>query len=82
MMNRTYEGIVTSFDRGYGFILDEYGEQQYVFHKDILMEGYRRLTPGQRVRFTLDFGKGDRMKATNVEVIKELQITRKGNFDE
>jgi len=79
-MDKIYYGIVQSWDHGYGFILDDqFGESIFVHHEDIKMPGFRSLQMGQRVRFQLGFGKGDKMKCKNVEVIT---ITRKGNFDD
>jgi len=52
-------GVVTSFDEenGYGFIESDEGESVFVHHSSIEMEGFRTLTPGERVSFDLLIGK-------------------------
>lgn len=65
------EGTVKRFDnaKGYGFIgADGQEKDVFVHHTAIKMDGYRKLSPGQRVRFDVEPGtKGP--QATNVEVI-------------
>ena len=63
------EGTVKWFsnDKGYGFIAREGGEDVFVHHSKIEMEGYRSLTEGQRVEFEVEQGpKG--LQATNVRM--------------
>jgi cold shock protein len=52
-------GVVRSFDdeAGYGFIETDEGEQIFVHHSSILMEGFRTLAPGTRVSFEYVIGK-------------------------
>jgi CspA family cold shock protein len=61
-------GIVSKFfdDKGYGFITpDGGGKDIFVHQKDIQMEGFKSLKPGQRVNFDLSQeAKGP--KASNV----------------
>lgn len=47
------QGTVKWFsnEKGYGFIEREGGEDVFVHHTAIAMEGYRTLTEGQRVQF-------------------------------
>ena len=47
------QGTVKWFsnEKGYGFIEREGGEDVFVHHTAIAMEGYRTLTEGQRVEF-------------------------------
>lgn len=61
-------GVVSKFieDKGFGFITpDEGGKDIFVHHTDIKMEGFKSLTPGQRVKFDVAHeAKGP--KASNV----------------
>ncbi len=64
------EGIVKEFHRekGFGFIERRIGRDVFVHYKNILMDGRKVLTPGQKVRFdVLDGPKGP--AASNVKVI-------------
>ena len=62
------EGVVKWFsdEKGYGFITpDDGGEDYFVHHSNIQMDGFRRLEEGQRVSFDPAQGrKGP--EATNV----------------
>ena len=62
------QGTVKWFsnEKGYGFIEREGGEDVFVHHTAIAMEGYRTLTEGQRVEF--DVVQGDKgLQAANVQ---------------
>lgn len=62
------QGTVKWFNdtKGYGFIQSEDGADVFVHHTDIVAEGFRTLTEGQKVQFDLAEGpKGP--KATNVK---------------
>jgi len=51
--------------KGYGFLSQEGGEDVFVHHSAIQMEGYRTLQEGQIVEFTVERGpKG--LQASNV----------------
>ena len=52
--------------KGYGFIVpDESGEELFVHHSDIKMDGYTTLNDGQKVEY--EIGKGEKgPRATNV----------------
>ena len=52
------EGTVKWFsnEKGYGFIERAEGEDVFVHHSAITMEGYRTLTEGQRVEFEVTKG--------------------------
>jgi CspA family cold shock protein len=64
------EGTVKWFsnEKGYGFIEREEGEDVFVHHSAINMDGYRSLTEGQRVEF--EVVQGDKgLQAANVQPI-------------
>jgi len=66
-MSDRITGIVKWFNasKGYGFIGCEDGEDVFVHHSALQMNGYRRLDKGQQVEFSIEGGpKG--MQATNV----------------
>lgn len=50
------EGIVLWFneDKGIGFIESIDGEEVFVHHRSIVMEGFRTLAQGDRVSYTLE----------------------------
>ncbi len=52
--------------KGYGFIVpDESGEELFVHHSDIKMDGYTTLKDGQKVEY--EIGEGEKgPRATNV----------------
>ena len=52
--------------KGFGFIVpDESGEELFVHHSDIKMDGYTTLNDGQKVEY--EIGKGEKgPRATNV----------------
>ena len=67
-------GVVKWFNnaKGYGFIEpDGGGEDIFVHHSSITMDGYRTLTEGERVEFSLEAGqKGP--AATSVQKLNGL----------
>lgn len=67
------EGEVLFFSapKGYGFLSRKDGEKDIFVHFScLLMEGYRSLKQGQKVRFTIGKGPKGSIQAENVEVIK------------
>jgi CspA family cold shock protein len=64
------EGTVKWFsnEKGYGFIAREGGEDVFVHHSAIEMEGYRSLTEGQRVEFEVVEGQKG-LQAANVHLL-------------
>lgn len=52
-------GKVVSFndDQGYGFIECDDGEKIFVHHSSIEMDGFRTLSPGDKVVFDILVGK-------------------------
>ena len=64
------EGTVKWFNdsKGFGFIQREDGDDVFVHHTSIAMDGFRTITEGQRVEFDLE--QSDRgPRAVNVRVI-------------
>ena len=56
-------------DKGYGFIEREGGPDVFVHFSAIQSDGYRTLTEGQKVEFTVEKGpKGP--QASNVTIVK------------
>lgn len=57
-------------NKGFGFITpDDGGKDVFVHHSDIKMEGYKSLSPGQRVQYEVAHeAKGP--KASNVVPVK------------
>ena len=61
-------GVVKFFDskRGWGFIISDENEMEvYVHYSEILMDGFKRLFPGDKVKFELGEHNG-RVCATEV----------------
>ncbi len=66
------EGTVKGFsnEKGYGFISRDGGDDVFVHHSKIEMDGYRSLVEGQRVTFEVEEGpKG--LQAASVQVVAE-----------
>jgi CspA family cold shock protein len=64
------QGTVKWFsnEKGYGFIQRDEGDDVFVHHSAVEMEGYRSLTEGQRVEF--EVVQGDKgLQASNVKPI-------------
>ncbi len=64
------QGTVKWFsnEKGYGFIEREGGDDVFVHHSAVNMEGYRSLTEGQKVEF--EVVQGDKgLQAANVQPI-------------
>ena len=64
------QGTVKWFsnEKGYGFISREGGDDVFVHHSKIEMDGYRSLQEGQKVEFEVEEGpKG--LQATNVHML-------------
>jgi CspA family cold shock protein len=68
--NKLAQGTVKWFsnEKGYGFIEREGGEDVFVHHSAITMEGYRTLTEGQRVEFDVVEGQKG-LQAANVQAV-------------
>jgi CspA family cold shock protein len=64
------QGTVKWFsnEKGYGFIERDEGDDVFVHHSAIVMEGYRTLREGQRVEF--EVVQGDKgLQAANVQAV-------------
>jgi cold shock protein len=64
------QGTVKWFsnEKGYGFIQRDEGDDVFVHHSAVEMEGYRSLTEGQRVEF--EVVQGDKgLQASNVKPV-------------
>ncbi len=71
------QGIVKWFnnEKGYGFIEYKENEDIFVHYSAIQQEGYKTISEGQRVEFTLlETDKG--YQATNVVVIEEAAAVK------
>ncbi len=68
-MSERVVGTVKWFngDKGYGFLAREGGPDVFVHYSAIQAEGFRNLTEGQKVEFTIEQGpKG--LQAANVRI--------------
>ena len=66
-MSERIQGTVKWFNagKGYGFIAREGGDDVFVHYSAVQSDGYRSLSEGQRVEFTVERGpKG--LQASNV----------------
>ena len=64
------QGTVKWFsdEKGFGFLEQENGQDVFVHHSSIAMDGFRSLTEGQRVEFDLE--QSDRgPRAVNVRAV-------------
>jgi CspA family cold shock protein len=69
-MSERVVGTVKWFngDKGYGFIAREGGPDVFVHYSAIQADGFRNLTEGQKVEFTIEKGpKG--LQAANVKLM-------------
>ncbi|MDD2696238.1 MAG: cold-shock protein [Anaerolineales bacterium] len=57
-MSERVQGTVKWFNasKGYGFISRDDGEDVFVHYTAVQSDGYRSLTEGQRVEFTIEHG--------------------------
>lgn len=64
-----HHGVVKWFRtvKGYGFIAGDDGEEVFVHHSNILMNGFRNLEVGQRVSYQIEQTEKGK-KAVNVVV--------------
>lgn len=56
--------------KGFGFIAQENGEDVFVHHSAIQMNGYRELQEGQKVQFDVEKDpRGKGLRAANVTLV-------------
>lgn len=70
------KGIIKWFnnEKGYGFINGKSDEDIFVHYTSIKIDGYKTLTEGQEVEYTLiKTDKG--LQATSVKPVKESELT-------
>lgn len=69
-MTDVYDGTVIWFNRGIGFIeWSKEGQKQkdmFVHYSDIVCDGFKKLTKGQRVTFAIGVNKHGQPKAVEV----------------
>lgn len=72
------QGTVKWFDtqKGYGFIVDSEGKEHFVYHSNIVMDGFRHLNEDDIVNFELGAGKGDREQAVNVKPVLTMKMIK------
>ena len=65
-----HRGSVKYFNesKGYGFILDDEGEEFFVHHSAIQVDGFRTLNEGETVEFEPVFGQRGKIAANVVKV--------------
>lgn len=66
-MNENVQGTVKWFNtnKGFGFLLTDDAREVFVHYTDILSDGFRNLSEGETVKFTItNTGKG--LRAVNV----------------
>ena len=69
-MSTTSTGTVKWFNetKGFGFIEQENGDDVFAHFSAIQGEGFKTLTEGQKVQFTIEQGKKG-LQAANIQVI-------------
>ena len=72
------QGTVKWFNtkKGYGFITDSDGKDVFVYHSNIVMDGFRHLDEDDIVNFELGTGKDGREQAINVQPILTMQMIK------
>lgn len=66
-------GTVKWFDvrKGFGFLTDGDGVDWYVHFSNIIMDGFKKLRPGQEVSFIADEDEHGRSAAKEVTILEE-----------
>ena len=72
------QGTVKWFNtkKGYGFITDSEGKEHFVYHNNIVMDGFRHLDEDDIVDFKLGAGKNGREQAVNVQPVLTMQMIK------
>lgn len=72
-----FKGTVAWFSgpKGYGFISrDDGGSDVFVYHENIVMDGYRKLEHGERVEFEVEDGPSGKPQAVKVRVLQKAVV--------
>ena len=56
--------------RGYGFLTGEDGNDYFVHHSNIVMDGFRTLSSGQAVTYGIEKDDKERNAAVNVKLVE------------
>ena len=74
MSNQKSTGTVKWFDnaKGFGFILNETGEDVFVHYRAIIGEGYKTLSEGDQVEF-VQFRSDKGWQAAEVVLVSEVE---------
>lgn len=72
------QGTVKWFDtkKGYGFITDSEGNDVFVHHSNIVMDGFRHLSEDDVVNYELGTGNDSRQQAVNVKPILTMKMVK------
>lgn len=70
------QGTVKWFDtqKGYGFITDSEGNDVFVHHSNIIMDGFRHLHKDDIVNYELGAGNDEKEQAVNVKPILTMKM--------
>ena len=78
------KGIVKWFDpkRGFGFIINEQGQDVFVHYTNLDVEGFRCLRDGQNVKYKqVDTGKGLQARKVQIISVKPPVVTSPKNSE-
>lgn len=72
------QGTVKWFNaqKGYGFIVDSEGKEHFIYHSNIVMDGFKTLNEDDIVNFELGTGTNGREQAINVKPILTMKMIK------
>lgn len=72
------QGTVKWFDaqKGYGFITDSEGNEHFLHHSSIVMDGFRHLSEDDIVNFELETGNNGKEQAVNVTPFLTMKMVK------
>ena len=72
------QGTVKWFDaqKGYGFITDSEGNEHFLHHSSIVMDGFRHLSEDDIVNFELGTGNSGKEQAVNVQPFLTMKMVK------